>query len=355
MAINTGTHDISTLLATRLTSAAEFGLDTIAKILQADLAAWQVTVLEMVSGLCEVTTDRQRKYGTSVSGQMAEVDEYGKAPTQKAKPGATVGFPLRKFQFNLGWTADFMLQATPADLATMQLNAQKAHWVEVQRQLKKAIYGSANYTYNDHLVDNVDLAVKRFVNADGASIPEGPNGETFDGSTHTHYDANNGWDATVLTASINDVIEHGHGGSVYVAINKADEAAVRLLTGFVGYPDPRLAVPVYSAAGVPAQRLDISRLDNRAIGIFAGAEVWVKSWVIDNYPFIWDAADPNKPLVFRQQSVGALQGLRLAASIPDHPLYVDFMEAYFGVGVWTRTNGAVLYVGGGAWADPTIA
>jgi hypothetical protein len=355
MAINTGTHDISTLLATRFSSAADYGLDTITQVLQNDLAAWNATVVEMVGQMCDVTNDRQRKYGTSANGQMAEVDEYGKAPTQRALPGATVGFPLRKFQFNLGWTADFLLQATPADLATMQLNAQKAHWREIQRQIKKAIYITANYTYNDHLVDNVDLAVKRFVNADGASIPDGPNGETFDGSTHTHYDANNGWSAASLLAIINDVIEHGHGNAVKVAINKADETAVRALSGFQAYLDPRLAVPIYSATGVPTQTLDVSRLDNRAIGIFEGAEVWVKSWAIDNYPFIWDASSPNKPLAFRQNSVSALQGLRLAASLPDHPLYVDFMEAYFGVGAWTRTNGAVLYVGAGAWSDPTIA
>lgn len=359
MAANTGTHDIATLLAARFTSAAEFGIDTIARVLQADLQAWNAMVSEMVSDFCENTTDRQRKYGTSVNGDMMEVDEYGRAPTQRALPGATVGFPLRLFQFNLGWTAKYLETATPADLATAQLNAQKAHWRAIQREIKKAVYLSSNYTFNDHLVDKIDLSVKRFVNADGAAIPDGPNGETFDGSSHTHYDANSGWSATVLTNSINDVIEHGHGGEVRVNINKGDETSVRALTGFTAYPDPRLVFPSLPASSgttsnLTAQTLDISRLDNRAIGIFAGAEVWVKSWAIQNYAYISDVATPEKGLAFRQRTQTSLQGLRLAASLPDHPLYVDVMEAEFGIGVWTRTNGAVLYVGAGTYADPTI-
>ncbi len=352
MATNTGTYDISSLLRVTFQTVAEFGLDTIAQVLQRDLAAWNAMVTETVSELCEVTTDRQRIYGTSVAGEMLEVDEYGLAPTQKAAPGATVGFPLRLFQYNIGWTAKYLQVATPADLATQQLAAEKANWREIQRQLKKAIYPSANYTFRDHLIDNVELAVKRFVNGDGAGIPDGPNGESFDGAAHTHYDAFNGWSASELTEAINSVIEHGHGGNVKVAINKADETPVRALVGFVPYPDPRI---IYRASDTPGQTLDMSRLDNRAIGIFNGAEVWAKSWAIDNYPFIWDAADPNKPLAYRQRIQESLQGLRIAFENADYPLYAKDMESEFGIAVWTRTNGLIHYTGGSSYSDPTIA
>ena len=356
MAPNTGTYDIATLQAVRIQTAAEYGLDTIQRVLQADLDAHNALVREMVSEMAEVTTERQRVYGTSVGGEMLEVDEYGLAPTQKAAPGATVGFPLRLFQYNIGWTAKYLQVATPADLAAQTLAAETAHLRAITRDMKRAIYISGNYTFRDHLIDNVELAVKRFVNADGAGIPDGPNGETFDGGTHTHYDANNGWDATELTNAINSVIEHGHGGNVKVAINKDDETAVRGLTGFVPYIDPRLATStIASTTGVPAQTLDISRLDNRAIGIFAGAEIWVKSWALDNYPFIWDAADPNKPLAFRQRGQEALQGLRIAFENADYPLYARDMEAEFGIGVWTRTNELVHYTGGSSYTDPTIS
>lgn len=351
MATNTGTYDISSLLNFRGTSAVEFGIDTIAQVLQRDLAAWNALVLEMIQEMCEPTTERAMVYGTGASGEMQETDEYGRTSTQRAEVGDNVYFPLREFQYNLGWTDKALKVLTPADIANQQIAGEKAHWKRIQREIKRAIYPAADYDYRDHLIDNVVLAVKRFVNADGGGIPEGPNGETFDPDTHTHYVANNGWLAAALTAAINNVLEHGHGGNIRVAINTADETAVRGLSGFVPYPDPRI---VYRQTDTPGKTLDISRLDNRAIGIYGGAEVWVKSWAIDNYPFIWDAASPEKPLAFRQRAQTALQGLRLAAENDDYPLHVKNQEAEFGIAAKTRTNGVVLYVGGSSYTDPTI-
>lgn len=347
----TGTHDISSLLTVKFQSADEFGLDDLARTLQADLAAHNAAVVEMVQDMAEITTEREGVSGTSSDGEMLEVDEYGLAPTQKPEVGERVAWPLRLFQFNIGWTAKYLQVATPADLAQAQLDAEAAHWRAVVREIKRAIYGSANYNYRDHLIDKMVLGIKRFVNADGAGIPNGPNGESFDGTTHTHYDANNGWLAAALTAAINDVLEHGHGGAVKVAINTADETAVRGLSGFVPYPDPRI---IYRATDTPGQTLDISRLDNRAIGVFGGAEIWTKSWALDNYPFTWDSADPRKPLKFRQRGQTSLQGLRIAFENADYPLYAKDMEAEFGVGVNERTNGHVLYVGGSSYVNPTI-
>lgn len=350
--MTTGTHDISTLLATRYQSAADFGQDKIAAVLAADVAAHNAIMMEMVSDICEVTTDRQRRYGTSISGEMVEVDEYGRAQTQVAKPGATVGFPLRLNQFAIGWTEKWMQTHTPADMAIATQNAQKAHMRAVVRDIKRALYGATNYTFYDHLVDNVELAVKRLVNADSANIPDGPNGETFDGSTHTHYNANATLTAAALQANVEDVIEHGHGSMVRLAIARADETAVRALSGFTAYPDPRI---IYRATDTPGQTVDISRLDNRAIGIFNGAEVWVKPWAIANYHFAWDAGATDKPLAFRQRESAALQGLRIAATLNTYPLVAQYMEVEYGIGVWTRTNGAILYSASGTWADPTIS
>jgi len=352
MTTNTGTLDITDLQAARLISAADYGLDTIQQVLQADLAGHNERVNMMLSEMCELTADRQRIYGTSVSGAMVEVDEYGKAPTQKNVAGSAVGFPLRKFQFNLGWTAEWFKRHTPADMAAAVIAAETAHQMEIVRQIKKAAFSNVNYTFPDFLVDNVPLYVKRFVNADSASIPNGPNGETYDGATHDHYNANATLTAAAMLANINDVIEHGFGGAVKVAISTTNEAAVRALSGFNAYVDPRI---IYRVTDTPGETLDISRLDNRAIGIFGGAEVWVKSWAIAGYQFAWDAASPQKPFVFRQDGAGGLQGLRIAATLDDYPLYSQFMESEFGVGVWTRTNGAILDHGNGAYTVPTIA
>lgn len=351
MTQQTGTYDISTLLATRFQSAAEFGLDTIQQVLAADLAAHNMIVMEMMGDICEITTDRQRIYGTSQDGEMIEVDEFGRAPTQQSVTGATVGFPLKNYQFAVGWTEKWLQTQTPADMAMKMQAAEKAHLRSIQRELKRAIYLATNYTYTDYLVDKVDLAVKRFVNADSAAIPNGPNGETYDGATHTHYLANATYTAAKLTDTINTVIEHGHGGMLHVAISKTDETATRALTGFVAYPDPRI---IYRNSDTPGQTLDLSRLDNRAIGIFGGAEVWVKPWAIAAYPFAWDSASSAKPLAFRQRSQMGIQGLRIAATLNAYPLVAQYMEAEYGIGVWTRTNGAVLKSDAGAYSDPTI-
>lgn len=348
--MTTGTHDLSTLLAARDQSAAEFGLDNIIPIINRELAAHNQIVAMLLRDLAGYTTDRQRKYGTSIAGDMYEVDEYGRAPTQVAKPGATVGFPLKLFQYSIGWTQKWFDTKTPADMAIAVQAGERAHLRMYSREIKRAFMLSSNYTWNDFLVDGIDLAVKRLVNADSAAIPEGPNGEVFDASTHTHYIGEASLTAAFLTALINDVVEHGHGQRVMVAISKTDEAAVRALTGFVAYVDPRLVV---QASDVPGTRLDITRLDNRAIGIFAGAEVWVKSWMPANYIFAWDAGS-EPPLVIRQRSATSQQGLRLAGTNSAFPLYAQYIEAEFGVAVFNRTNGAVLYFASGTYSDPTI-
>jgi hypothetical protein len=345
----TGTYDISSLLAAQHQSLKDFGMQTVVQVLQADLAAHNDIVTRMVTELCEVTTDAQRIYGASASGEMVEVDEYGRAPTQVTLPGATVGFPLRLFQFNVGWTRKFLETATPADLAKRQLSAEIAHKKQVAIQIQRAIFRATNYTFRDHLIDNVDLAVKRFVNADSMVIPDGPNGETFTPASHQHYTA----DATPLVANyttlIDNVVEHGHGGSVKLCINKAQEATVRGYTGFNAYIDARIIPTTTTAIGRAA--LDTSRVDNRAIGILGAAEVWVKSWVPATYAFCYDAGDPRKPLAFRQRTATALQGLRIAAEIDTHPLQAQYFESEYGIGVWTRTNGALFYSGDNTWAD----
>ncbi len=354
MANTTGTNDISVLLATRFQSVATYGMVPIAQILAADIAAHNQVVNELVTEMAEVSADRQRIYGTSVGGQMTEVDEFGRVATQVNKPGSTVAFPLRLFQYGLGWTRKYLENATPADLAIRVQGAEKAHLKAVQSEFKKALLLGTNYTYLDHLVDKVSLSVKRLVNADSADIPEGPNGEAFDSTTHTHYLARAGGAlaATDLTGLIDHVVEHGHGSQVKLAISRTNEAAVRALTGFVGYTDPRITpASSYDSAGV---RLDITRLDNRALGIFSAAEVWVKPWIMANYAFCWDAGDPRKPLVFRERGGGAITGLRIAAELDTYPLHAQYMEAEYGMGVWTRTNGAALYFGDTTWADPSL-
>jgi hypothetical protein len=338
MPSRTGTHDLASLLANTQQTAADFGLDTIQEVFAADLEA-------------DTTSDRQRLYGTSSNGEMLQVDEYGRGPTQKPSVGVTVGFPLRLYQFAVGWTRKWFQQRSVADTALTFQNAQKAHRKAVVREVKRAVFGSSNFTFRDKLiVPQVDLAVKRFVNADSANIPEGPNGESYNGATHTHYLANATLTAGALLSLIQTVQEHGlNGGELRVAISATDRTAVEALTGFKAYPDPRIR---YVATDQNEKTIDIARMDDLAIGTFGAAEVWVKPWAIANYAVAYIVGAEEKPLVVRTRS--GSNALVIAAALDAYPLHAEYMEAEFGVGVWNRTAGGVLYFANGTYADPTI-
>jgi hypothetical protein len=353
----TGTHDVSATFRARLAAIPNFNdlnFERVQQVINQELEAHNTIMQQMLAELCDFGTDRIRVYGAQSGGAMTEVDEYGRAPTQRAEPGDTLSFPLRKYQYPIGWTQTWFDTKLPIDMAAPVQAAQVADKKAIVYDIKRALFLSANFTYVDHLLDNVSLSVKRLVNADSASIPTGPNGESYSGATHTHYNGYASLTAANMLDNINDVVEHGNGNQVRVYISTTDEAAVRALTGFVAYTDPRLILGIpTSAAAVAAPRLDITRLDNRAIGIFGPAEVWVKPWMIASYQFAFDAGG-QKPLVFRQREQSTLQGLRVAGEIPVYPLFARYMERDFGVGVWNRTNGALGYMANATFADPTI-
>ncbi|HEY9463793.1 MAG TPA: hypothetical protein VIR54_11925, partial [Vicinamibacterales bacterium] len=112
--------------------------------------------------------------------------------------------------------------------------------------------------------------------------------------------------------------------------------------------DPRLSLN--ANANQPFERATVTRLDNRAIGIFGAAEVWVKPWAIANYAFVCDTTDPRKPLVMRQE-----EGLHLEATIETFPLRADYYEHMFGFGAWNRLNGAVLQFNNASYSAPTFS
>jgi len=358
MAEKTGTLQLSDLMAARFTNtnAAAFGLDDLADVVQRDLETHNALMEEALTGgaapIAERSTDRQRLAGTSTRRELVELDEYGRAPTKKTKPGQTVGFPLKRYGAATGWTRDWMLKASVVELARKALEVQQAHRIKVLTEMKRALFVSANYNFADDLEDGITLAVKRLVNADSALIADGPNGEVFDGATHTHYTAAATLVDADLLAAVNLVVEHGHGGSVKLAIARADEAAVSALGSFKAYVDVRLT-PGTEADKPLGNRLNPSRLDNRAIGLFGAAEVWVKPWAIANYALIWDSSD-MLPLVMREEEQDALRGLQLIAEIDAHPMTAEYWEARFGFGVWNRTNGAIHQFSNGTYQDPTI-
>jgi hypothetical protein len=331
-----GILSMDDLLKRRFQTPMELGLDTIQASLQADLATHNRILNDAYSYLVGAPTNvRRERYGVSGSLQFRRGDEFSRAHTQKVITGSEVNYPMIKYDAAIGWTAMFFQQKTVADMAQTQVAAKVGHVLLIRAEMQRALFLSANYSTVDELGDNLPLAVKRFVNADSAPIPIGPNGETFNAATHT-------------------VVEHRAGAQPIVFINAADQTAWQGLTDFKALPDPRLTVD-YNVQQ-PLQKLDLFNVGDRAIGIFGQATVWVKPWAIANYAVCLDVANPNKPLALRTPD-GAPLTLATVATNVLFPLQAEYMQSLFGFAVRERTGGAILYhlAGAVAYVDPTIA
>lgn len=351
MALKTGTLDIASLQAATNVSAVEFGEENIAEVIAADNRAFSDVVEDMLRDLAATTTERLKLVGSSLGGNAVEVDEYGQGPTQKDVPGYFCGVPLRRIQFPIGWTAQFVKNARAADFAVRNGIAQGAHLRRARYELQKAIYTPTNYTFIDHLVDKASLPVKAMINADSTPMANGPNGEVFDGATHTHYDGSATLTAAAVTALINDVVEHRNGARVRVCINVANVAAFSQLTGFTPLQPSHLTLNANTNEAV--NRLDVTKADNRQVGWFGVAEVWTKPWAVANYAVAYDVDAPAKPLARRVETVD--RGMHVAAQFSSHPLYAEFTEWFYGFAAWNRTALAVLQFNNATYAAPSLS
>lgn len=359
MALSFGTLSTLDTLASTQQSIAAYGEDRAWEAIDVLFQAFNAQTMEMMGSLVEVTTDRQRRYGTVAAKQMQELDQWARPDAQKVTAGATVGFPLRLYGDTLQWTRKFMQQSGSAQQLAAEIRAILTSDVQnLQRLIKTAIFTATNPgNFSDKLVDNVTLAVKSLVNADSAAIPPGPNGETFTAASHTHYlyTASTSLAAADLTGLVETVQEHYTAGMPKVYINRAQETAVRGLTGFVAYLDARLIPGQASTTTVARGSLDQRNLYDRAIGVFGASEVVVKPWVPSGYLFAFvEGAPPPLVLRERDQNSGRLQ---LVADDEAHPLRAKSYEREIGVAVWQRTNGAALFVdagSAGAYVTPTI-
>ncbi len=345
---------LDTLATTNNTTVADFGEDTVFATLQSNLDAHNEILDSLLVDFVDRSTDRLRRYGGNSDMLMEELDEMGTPDAQKISVGSNVGFPLKKYGGALQWTRLYLKNAMVSEVAAQFTAMMAADVRNVQKAIKTAFFNPTNYTFTDKLVDRVQVGVKALVNADGAEIPTGPNGETYNGASHTHYLARAGGSMAVsdVTAALETVIEHYSQGEPLIYINRAQEAAFRAFTtaDFVPYLYANVTpgISTLYANGT----LDALELNNRAIGVYHQAEVWVKPWVPANYILIFMKNAP-KPLVMRTRNANS-GGLELIYEDETHPLRAKTYEREFGLGVWNRTNGAALYIGDTTYAAPTL-
>lgn len=351
-----GTLSISDLLAARSTSVADFGEDRTFDAIDALLAAHNVITSEMLSELVDTTTDRQRRVGGIDTMRMERVDELGRVDAQKVSTADTVGFPLDLYAIALQWNRKYMQTHTPAELAAQVQAATTADTRNLQLLVKQAIFTPTNTTgYIDRLVDSVQIApIKALQNADSAPIMPGPNGEEYNGATHTHYLANATLTAAFVDSVVNTTAEHFASGEAKLYINQAQEVAIR---GFKATGEFIELLPMNVIAGANAVyangSLNVMNVGNRPIGLWRGkAEIWVKPWIPANYLFAWVMGQP-KPIVMRERTAGS-GAFTLDYEDESYPLRARQIGRECGFGVWNRTNGAVGYIGGGSYVTPTF-
>ncbi len=351
----TGTLDLRDLQNITNQTVPQYGLADVQAAVQNELAIHNGLYQDMVANLAAPVPDRQLAdaSGQLLDGTMQEVDEYGRVRTQKPGPVGKVGFPLRRYQFGIGFTGDYLQTATPAQVATATQNAQAAHRRQLITSVRNALFSPVNYTFADFLTDNMEIPVKALYNGDGTAPTMGPNAEVFDG-THNHYLAFTSFTSAGLDALINTVAEHTNNAAIEVYINVADETAVRGFTGFTPALDSQIIVAQGTAMTV--QRLDTGRQNNRLIGRYRGADIYVKSWVYSHYAVAVDTNAAVKPLGLREPTNAALRGLRMVGSIITFPLQSEYWGAEFGMGARNRSAAAVAQFNAaqaGTYQDPT--
>ncbi len=266
-----GTMLLSDLLAQTSGTVATIGEQNVWETFQRSLDAHNRQMTQMVDLFCGFTTERLIGTGGLTAGDFEELDELETPRPQKHAPGENMGIPMRNYGYGQQWTDLYLEESTPADLAGQFIAVMDADKRNIINQINRAFYLSANYTSIDtRKKDFASLPVKRLANADSFSIPVGPNGETFDSSTHTHYVARVSTFATTdLDALILNAGEH-YTGMVKVFINSAQEVAVRALTGFVATVDVRIQQTT-STAYVNTPGLDMTNRGDRFIGVYNGA------------------------------------------------------------------------------------
>lgn len=310
---------------------------------------------DMVSDLATVVTVPQMAFSGADTAVIQELDEWGRADASKASVTGNLGFPLRIYGSTAQWTRTYLQRATIADLAA-QLDAHAAaDLVNFRGLLKTVLFKNTNTTsYLDRLDSKLTYTLRALLNADGQSIPLSPNGTTFDGATHTHYLANATFTSTATQALIDTVVEHGVDGKVVLYIAKADEATVRNFTGFAAYLDARITVSGANQTGNTS--LDITNPDNRAIGVFGGAEVWVKPWIPQNYAAVMDIGGSRKPLGVRVRTGNLTSGPGAFQKIDEHghhPLTAQNFGREFGIAALGREKAAVSRMNNAAYAVPS--
>lgn len=351
-----GTHVIADLDQNRTATVVEYGEDKVNEIVQAELTAHNNLVNDMMAALATPTVERFMRSGAGQRFVFAETDELTRDRTQKTSEGQTLGLPLRRFTAAVGWDNEYLETATLGEIQRTLLRVQQGDLDNLQRAVKTALFSPTNYDFFDEYgTPQITLPVKGLHNADGYQIGNGPNGEVFNGATHTHYLANATLTEALVDNAVRTVVEHGYEQGVEIFINETNTAAFAGLAKFT----PALGPLVTPGGNITVANVtnDGSRLTNAVVGVWDGKYiVRTKQYIPASYFTVVAVGqgDEMRPLAFRQHQREGKRGLQTAGEIRMYPLQTRYMRRYFGVGIFNRAAASVADFGSAAYRVPTF-
>jgi len=333
------------LLAQTNTPLASLGIDNINVAIQNHLDFLNQSVSEQLGLLAEETPDARRIWGGTETYEMKEVDEFGVAKTQAPTSGVEVGFPLRRFSVSTGWSAEWVQRAMASELAKKVIGTQAAYLTKIQDEILFAVFNKDNYAFKDYLVDNTSLSVKAFLNADGAVIPNSPNGTAFVGASHQHYVGTVGASLayTDIDTLISNVVEHGNmkGIALFTTVAVANSMALLATKPMVRLTYANIVPSTDSDATVLRDNGE-SDPANKLVGFFGPYPVYTRSWVPTGMIACLATGAAEKPLVYRVDRQASLRGLQPEMEFGFPVITAKTWRSYFGMAVWNRAAGAVL-------------
>lgn len=335
----TGTYTLADLSTITNQTINDFGREDVVQAIEDDLAAHNERVDELTALFADQTTEREEPQPLSDDSKARRVDEVGRVRTQTPDKPGKVGYPIDTIQYAVGWDADYLLVATPAEMASTTIAAERAMLAEHIAYIRRALLNPTNYTHYGYVDDKTETTVKALYNGDGQVPPRSPNLATFTGS-HNHYLANAGLTSTVASAAISTVAEHTINANLATYINPSDAATWKALDGFVPLMESRVRVALDQTVGVAA--LDTANATERDIGYYDGSVVRTRGWMPSGYALTIDLNAPAKVLRRRVPRQAARQGLRVYGGGFVFPLQADFMVEQFGYGVYNRGGASAL-------------
>lgn len=287
--------------------------------------------------------------------RMEVASEFGQPKLIRTERVAR-GYPLVHYDIGIGFTQEFLDDATSQEIRAVQTLAEEA-WSRRRRQtVYEALFSSANVTDKDGIL------VRRLYNGDG-EIPPEYESYTHDG-THTHYLSSAGasFAAADLTTMETHLLHHGYGddlpggagGSLWLHAPRAAMSAIRGFTGFI--PAASSSIPaILTGSGVVVGGSGSSGPGVQ--GFFGRLSIVEDLTIPDGYLLAYATGgefSPNNPVRIRQHRNPSARGLRLNPGRNDYPLQDSFFDGYVGAGIAHRGAAVVMEEGTDPYTTPTF-